>query len=80
MPAAAVIPALRAYIKVVAFKTPVVEILVRGCFLAMGGKCVEFFRRKRKKGVGGREERVVLHLSGLGEHFSEGVCCLSVHH
>lgn len=26
MPAAAVIPALRAYIKVVAFKTPVVEI------------------------------------------------------
>ena len=29
VPAAAVIPALRAYIKVVAFKTPVVEIAVR---------------------------------------------------
>ena len=44
MPAAAVIPALRAYIKVVAFKTPVVEIAWSG--VQRGG---ERGRRQEKK-------------------------------
>ena len=35
VPAAAVIPALRAYIKVVAFKTPVVEIFVWRCAFSL---------------------------------------------
>ena len=42
MPAAAVIPALRAYIKVVAFKTPVVEIAWSGVQRGTG-------RREREK-------------------------------
>ena len=40
MPAAAVIPALRAYIKVVAFKTPVVEISIPPRPPAPGGASV----------------------------------------
>ena len=43
MPAAAVIPALRAYIKVVAFKTPVVEIAWSG--VQRGGE-----RERKEKG------------------------------
>ena len=48
MPAAAVIPALRAYIKVVAFKTPVVEIA--------WSRCPTRGDRK-KKGEKGEKER-----------------------
>lgn len=52
MPAAAVIPALRAYIKVVAFKTPVVEIawwgLKGGFFLEGKGRRGQEKRRVRR--------------------------------
>ena len=46
MPAAAVIPALRAYIKVVAFKTPVVEIAWSG--VQRGGRKGETTGKKKR--------------------------------
>ena len=67
MPAAAVIPALRAYIKVVAFKTPVVEIAWSG--VQRGGRerkekgcnkgvTLRIHQRfERKGGKEGRKER-----------------------
>ena len=57
MPAAAVIPALRAYIKVVAFKTPVVEIAWSRCPTRGGQE-----EKRREKGEKERCNTTHAHL------------------
>lgn len=80
MPAAAVIPALRAYIKVVAFKTPVVEIAWSG--VQRGGRKGETTGKKKemqyacssalreKKGEGEGKERKRVHFLTSAFNFS----------
>ena len=75
MPAAAVIPALRAYIKVVAFKTPVVEIAWSGVQRGGTGRrerekemryaCSSALREKKGKEGGKERKRVHLFTSAF---------------
>ena len=80
VPAAAVIPALRAYIKVVAFKTPVVEIFAGHASLLVEGvvllPCPLFVPRLPRGGLGAGAGRVCLFSFSFGFEVGEWSCAL----